>query len=265
MPLDDTKKNAKNQEDEDDEQENAIKYAISSRGRFASFMQVRQIQKASFIGNPNRQLMRASQIIDPTLPSKVEKMMVKSMTTELKNVGDKVQVANNQSDPNVQPVHSHSESKEISNFTPYILLIALSFHGFFEGIALGLQESNKEALFLYIAIISHKWAESFTLGISFSKANIEKSTFIKLIILFSIFTPLGAILGLILSNTSKIIEGIFLAMSGGNNVKLYIGTFVYVSASEVIVEEFAITKNKYLKFFSFLLGGILIALLAMIE
>jgi zinc transporter ZupT len=220
MPLDDTKKNVKNQEDEEEEQENAIKYAISTRGRFASFMQVRQIQKASFIGNPNRQLMRASQIIDPSLPSKVEKMMVKSMTTELKHVGDKGQANNDQSNTNVQqaqPVQSHSESKEVSNITPYILLIALSFHGFFEGIALGLQESNKEALFLYIAIISHKWAESFTLGISFSKANIEKSTFIKLIILFSIFTPLGAILGLILSNTSKIIEGIFLAMSGGNN------------------------------------------------
>jgi zinc transporter ZupT len=168
-------------------------------------MQVRKFQAGETLAQPNKQLMRASHILDPTLPGKIEDLMKKN--TELKNVDGKPE------DPHS---HSHIEKKQVgSNITPYILLVALSFHGFFEGIALGLQGSNKQALFFFIAIISHKWAESFTLGISFNKAQIEKSTFVKLISLFSIFTPCGAVLGLILSQSSKVIEAIFLALSAG--------------------------------------------------
>jgi len=144
-----------------------------------------------------------------------------------------------------------------SNITPYLLLVALSFHGLFEGIALGLQKGNQETLFLFIAIISHKWAEAFTLGISFSKAQTEKVTFVRLILLFSFFTPIGIVIGIFLTSSNKLVEAIFLALSTG--------TFLYVSASEVIVEEFAVTKYKYSKFLMYLLGGVLIAGLAVIE
>ena len=50
-----------------------------------------------------------------------------------------------------------------SNLTPYLLLIALSIHGFFEGLALGIQEEYNSIFILAIAILAHKWAESFTL------------------------------------------------------------------------------------------------------
>ena len=56
---------------------------------------------------------------------------------------------------------------------------------------------------------------------------------------------------------SEILEGIVLAMS--------CGTFIYVAASEVIVEEFAVTKYKFQKFFAYLLGGVLVAGLSLVE
>jgi zinc transporter 1/2/3 len=144
-----------------------------------------------------------------------------------------------------------------SNMTPYILLVALSIHGLFEGTALGVQQNFNEAVFLAIAIVAHKWAESFTLGISFSKSNTEKGTFIRMICLFAIFTPFGILSGMFLLNTTALTQGIFLAISSG--------TFLYVSASEVIVEEFAITKYKYQKYFLYLCGGILVGLLSYLE
>ncbi len=55
--------------------------------------------------------------------------------------------------------------KPKSILTPFLLLIALSLHGFFEGIALGIQMEMNGVLFLATAIISHKWAEAFTLVI----------------------------------------------------------------------------------------------------
>ncbi len=78
-----------------------------------------------------------------------------------------------------------------------------------------------------------------------------------MIILFAVFTPFGIGLGLILSGSSKLVEGIILAISTG--------TFIYVAASEVIVEEFALTKYKYSKFLLYLVGGIFVGGLAIIE
>ena len=144
-----------------------------------------------------------------------------------------------------------------SNITPYILLVALSIHGLFEGTALGVQKNLNDTVFLGLAIVLHKWAESLTLGMSFTKSNTEKYTFLKMILLFAMFTPLGIISGILLVNTSKLVQGIFLAISAG--------TFLYVSASEVIVEEFAITKYRYQKYFLYLCGGILVAILSILE
>ena len=59
-----------------------------------------------------------------------------------------------------------------SNITPYVLLIALSIHGSIEGIALGVMNSLKDCSILFTAILLHKWAESFALGISFYKSGV---------------------------------------------------------------------------------------------
>jgi len=187
----------------------------------------------------DKALLRASQIVSKTLnrDQRNEDMdlLVNPQNTEL-----------NQQRKGSVKKEDHVEFIPASNITPYLLLVALSFHGFFEGMALGLQGGPLDTFFLFIAIISHKWAEAFTLGISFHKAQTDKQTFIRLIILFSMFTPIGILIGLVLAGGSMLIEGIFLAMSTG--------TFIYVACSEVIVEEFAITKYKYSKFFFCLYG-----------
>ena len=137
-----------------------------------------------------------------------------------------------------------------SNITPYILLVALSLHGLFEGIALGVMKTIRDLIFLLIAILAHKSAESLALGISFFKSGTERNIFIKMIVIFSLFSPSGIIIGILFSSAGYLIEGILLSVSGG--------TFLYVSASEVIVEEFAITKYKYKKYAFYLFRRILV-------
>lgn len=155
--------------------------------------------------------------------------------------------------------HDHHHPKPGSSFTPFILLIALSLHGFFEGVALGISGELQGVLFLVGAICAHKWAESLTLGISFIKANTPAKTFVLMCFIFSLFGPLGVFLGLCLSSliNSPVVTGIFLGISSG--------TFLYVACSEVIVEEFAASKYKYQKFGLYLFGAILCAVLALIE
>ena len=148
--------------------------------------------------------------------------------------------------------------KKKIGITPYILLLALGFHGFFEGMALGIQGEVRDTLFLSLAIAAHKWAASLTLGISFIKAEVQLKQLIIMIGIFGLIGPVGIAFGMILRATANaIVEGIFLAIS--------VGTFIYIACTEVLVEEFEHSDNKYLKFIAFMVGGIFTAGLSLIE
>ena len=71
------------------------------------------------------------------------------------------------------------------------------------------------------------------------------------------FTPIGTGVGILFSEGNPLVEGIILAISSG--------TFIYVACSEVIVEEFAVTKYKYVKFLVYLIGATFVELLAVWE
>ena len=154
--------------------------------------------------------------------------------------------------------HEHSHEHKSSAITPYILLLALGFHGFFEGMALGIQSDIQNTLSLFLAIMAHKWAASLTLGISIVKAGVEKKQLIIMILIFAFIGPIGVVIGIILSETANDnLQGIFLAIS--------VGTFIYIACSEVLVEEFENLEHKYLKFCMFMVGGIFIGGLSILE
>lgn len=154
--------------------------------------------------------------------------------------------------------HEHDHKNKGSSITPYILLIALGFHGLFEGMALGIQKDFKSTISLMLAIIAHKWAASLTLGISFVKSGIEKRQLIIMMIIFSLIGPIGVFIGIILSKEANdTVQGIFLSIT--------VGTFIYIACTEVLVEEFESPNYKYLKFLMFMLGGIFIGGLSIVE
>ena len=143
------------------------------------------------------------------------------------------------------------QKKEIQNkrLTAYVMLLALSIHGIFECLALGIQSTLKHTVFLFIALMIHKWAEAFSLGIFFVKGKLSQKHYMLLIIAFSLIGPIGVVIGIILSATaSELVEGIFLGVSTG--------TFMYVSCSEVIIEEFSEPDRRYIKFLLFMIGGV---------
>ena len=145
-----------------------------------------------------------------------------------------------------------------SLFTPFVLLFALGFHGIFEGLALGIEDRKNEILFLLLAISAHKWAASLSLGISFIKAKTSKKIYIIMTMIFAIIGPIGILLGIILSKTANdLVEGILMGIS--------VGTFIYVACSDILVEEFENRKNRFLKFFLFIVGGVFCAGLSFVE
>lgn len=67
---------------------------------------------------------------------------------------------------------------------------------------------------------------------------------------FAIASPLGIIIGMFLRDTSPMVNVVFSSIAAG--------TFVYIACSEVIVEEFSLPGNRFLKYFVFVIGALII-------
>lgn len=146
----------------------------------------------------------------------------------------------------------HNIEPSPTNATGYILFIAFGIHALSEGLAIGLTKTFNDWLGIFIAIFAHKWAEALSLGISFLK---EIDVYgwknrVYCLIIFSLSTPIGVLLGVFLMSVNKLYQSVFLGIAAG--------TFIYIACSEIIVEEFMETKNVVKKFFAYVLGSFFI-------
>ena len=134
-------------------------------------------------------------------------------------------------------------------------------HAIFEGIALGLTKDESATMNIMLALVCHKLAAAMSLGSSITKQfveNDEKRKGIFLLVVFAAATPIGIVLGLLLQGTSTLIEVVFNSFAGG--------TFIYIAASEVIVEEFSMPdRYKWTQYFTFLCGIAIISALWLLE
>ena len=142
--------------------------------------------------------------------------------------------------------------------TPFVLMIALSVHSVFEGLALGISDQESDVLNMALAILIHKGAASSSLGISLVKTFPDDFKLCRwLVFTFSCATPLGVILGIILAGQGTIYGIIFSSLAAG--------TFVYIGCSEVVVEEFSMEGLRFVKLLFFLLGATIITCLWFLE
>ena len=78
-----------------------------------------------------------------------------------------------------------------------------------------------------------------------------------MMLIFSLATPLGCMVGLALSGVDAMLTICFSCLAAG--------TFLYISTTEIIVEEFAVQKYRWVKFFMFLVGAAVISFLTWLE
>ena len=144
------------------------------------------------------------------------------------------------------------------NMTPYILMLALSIHAIFEGIALGLQAGFFMTLDIVVAIAIHKGAASSALGISLVKTFPDDFGLVKkLILIFACATPLGVTIGILASNAGDLVNVIMSSLAAG--------TFIYIACTEIIVAEFSVGGHRWLKCSAFILGACIISSLSFVE
>jgi zinc transporter 1/2/3 len=103
----------------------------------------------------------------------------------------------------------------------------------------------------------HKWAAALTLGINFAREDIPYKQSALLITIFSLITPVGIVFGCTLAGLSAVIRSVFMSISAG--------TFIYIAGTEIIVEEFSLTRFRWRKYLAFLIGIALITILKSLE
>lgn len=85
------------------------------------------------------------------------------------------------------------------------------------------------------------------------KAKIESEISSTIIVIICLIGPIGVIMGMLLKSIFNNIDVLFMGFVSGS--------FLFVSASEVMIEEFTINFYKKAKFISFFVGIFLVVIL----
>lgn len=144
----------------------------------------------------------------------------------------------------------------------YFALIAvamMSIHSLLAGSALGLSDDISMITLIFLAIISHKLAESFAIAMQLIKSNLNRQTSIIFFLIFSSMTPIGIFLGASLGNlhsSSNSLIPIFSALAAG--------TFLYLGTLHGLEKCVLVKQCCNLKYFSFvILGFVVMAVMAL--
>ncbi|XP_004648122.1 zinc transporter ZIP2 isoform X1 [Octodon degus] len=132
--------------------------------------------------------------------------------------------------------HSHESlrSPKQSPFRALVLLLSLSFHSVFEGLAVGLQPTIAATVQLCLAVLAHKGLVVFGVALRLVKIGTGSRWAISSILSLAFMSPLGLALGMtIAAGDSEGWKGVAQAILEG----LAAGTFLYVTFLEILPRE----------------------------
>lgn len=129
----------------------------------------------------------------------------------------------------------------------------LSIHSIMLGAALGLAQYHAMIIMLFLAIITHKWAESFAIAVQLNKSSLSRRNSLLFFLLFSLMTPIGIYFGWYFGHgieTHSIFDPILIAASAG--------TFLYLGTLHGLEQCVMVERCCNLRDFSFVIIGFLL-------
>ena len=138
---------------------------------------------------------------------------------------------------------------------PYLLLLTLSIHSVIAGMALGAQSTLAGFAVLIIAILAHKAAAGFALGVSLHRIGVPLQRARRLIFGLALMTPIGILIGTVVSalldsSGEQVFEAVFDAIAAG--------TFIYIASLDILREEFLPPKDDRRIKWLFSIGGLVL-------
>lgn len=134
-----------------------------------------------------------------------------------------------------------------------LALAMLSVHSLMLGAALGFTQYNSMIIMLFLAIITHKWAESLAIAIQLNKSSMSTRKSMVFFFFFSLMTPLGIYFGWYFGHgveTNSLFDPILIAASAG--------TFLYLGTLHGLERCVMVERCCNLSDFSFVIIGFLL-------
>lgn len=146
--------------------------------------------------------------------------------------------------------HHHDKTHPAFAIVAWLML---SVHSLVLGTALGFSHEYPLIIMLFLAIITHKWAESFAIAIQLNKSALKPSKSILLFLVFALMTPLGIFIGYYFGQgieTHSLFDPILIATSAG--------TFLYLGTLHGLERCVMVERCCNLRDFSFVIIGFLL-------
>ncbi|XP_057642468.1 zinc transporter ZIP2 [Chionomys nivalis] len=141
-----------------------------------------------------------------------------------------------------------------------VLLISLSFHSVFEGLAVGLQTTVAATVKLCVAVLAHKGLVVFSVGLRLLKVGAGSRWATFCILSLALMSPVGLALGLTVAGAaSGPGQGLAQAVLEG----VAAGTFLYVTFLEILPRELACPEAPLVKCSCVAAGFAFMALIAL--
>lgn len=147
----------------------------------------------------------------------------------------------------------------VSSIRGLLIVLALSVHELFEGLAVGLQSTPNSVWYMFGAVAAHKLVIAFCIGVELMVTRTRTALALMYIFVFAIVSPMGIGIGMLLSNSGG---------SSGFDVASVIlqglasGTLLYVIFFEILskhksgfIQYLAVLVGYFLMFGLKLLGG----------
>ena len=150
----------------------------------------------------------------------------------------------------------HNPTKTKANTHPAFAILAcgmLSIHSLILGTALGLNHNTSIIMMLFLAIITHKWAESFAIAVQLNKSSLSTYHAFALFMIFALMTPIGIFIGWYFGQgieTKSLADPILIAASAG--------TFLYLGTLHGLEQCVMVERCCNLRNFSFVIIGFLL-------
>lgn len=83
-----------------------------------------------------------------------------------------------------------------------LIVVAISFHGIFEGMAIGLQSTEMDVWYLFLAVSLHECTILFCIGVELISSKTKVCRMITYILVVSLVSPVGIAIGIVVTEKS---------------------------------------------------------------
>jgi zinc transporter ZupT len=149
--------------------------------------------------------------------------------------------------------HHHHDPEHVAEhihgslLASMILLLALSIHSVFDGLAIGISSDTNELIATTAAVLAHKGFAGYALGSSMTASEMNERHYFALVAVFASCSVVGILLGTIFEHWDPLEVQTGWKVAGTATINAIVaGTFLYISIVEIGMKEILVCRDSTL-------------------